>query len=83
MVFSSNHRNKILQGFNWWKKTFDQPVKIDLRTYDKIVKTATGQGDDYATCFLLNYPYFEKHYTLIGEDLGIQQKLAITIQQIN
>ena len=32
---------------------FDQPVKNDLRTYDKIRKFATGQGDDYTTGCLL------------------------------
>ena len=37
---------------------FDQPVKRDLRTYDKTQKIAIGQGDDYATGSLLNYPYF-------------------------
>ena len=26
---------------------FDQPVKIDLRSYDNIRKITTGQGDDY------------------------------------
>ena len=32
---------------------FDQPVKNDLRTYNKIWKFATGQGDDYTTGCLL------------------------------
>ena len=32
---------------------FDQPVKNDLRTYDKIRKISTGQGDDYTTGCLL------------------------------
>ena len=31
---------------------FYQPAKNDLRTYDKIQKNATGQGDDYATAYL-------------------------------
>ena len=39
---------------------FDQPVKNNLRTYDKIRKIATGQGDDYTTSSLLNYNYFNK-----------------------
>ena len=37
---------------------FDQPVRNDLITYDNIQKIATGQGDDYATGFLLDYNYF-------------------------
>ena len=39
---------------------FDQPVKNNLRTYDKMRKTAIGQGDDYATGCLLDYPFLKK-----------------------
>ena len=39
---------------------FDQPVKNDIKTYDNIRKTATGQGDDYTSDCLLDYPYFKK-----------------------
>ena len=39
---SSNCRKKRLQGFDRWKKFFDQPIKHDLRTYDNIRKIATG-----------------------------------------
>ena len=35
------------------QNVFDQPVKNDLRTYDKIQKISTGQGDDYTTGCLL------------------------------
>ena len=35
---------------------FDQPIKNDLKTYDNIRKIATGQGDDYTTGCLVNYP---------------------------
>ena len=38
-----------------------QPVKNDLITYDNIWKIATGQGDDYTTGCLLDYPYFKKY----------------------
>ena len=49
---------------------FDQPLKIDLKTYDskdynKIRKIATGQNDDYSAGCLLDYPYFKKYYKLI------------------
>ena len=37
---------------------FDHPVKNDLRTYDNIQKTATGQEDDCTTDCLLDYPCF-------------------------
>ena len=33
---------------------FDQPIKNDQRTCDSIQKIAIGQGDDYATGFLLD-----------------------------
>ena len=41
------------------------PVKNDLRTLDNILKTATGQGDDYTTGCLLYYNYFNKYYKMI------------------
>ena len=48
---------------------FNQPIKNDLKTYDSIRKIATGQGDDYTTGGLLDYPYFKKYYKLIAIDL--------------
>ena len=65
---------------------FDQPVKNDLITYDNIRKIATGQGDDYATGFLLDYNYFKNYCKIIATDLSKQQALNAdpkTIQQIN
>ena len=38
---------------------FDQPTKNDLKTNDDTGKIVTGQGDDYTTGFLLDYPYFK------------------------
>ena len=64
---------------------FDQPIKNDLRTYDNNRNIATGQSDDYATGFSLDYPYFKKYYKLIAMDLSKQQKLDAdpkAIQQI-
>ena len=54
---------------------FDQPIKNDLKAYDNIRKIATGQGDDYTTGCLLDYPYFKRYYKLIAIDLSKQQKL--------
>ena len=31
------------------QKLFDQPLKNDLKTCDNILKSSTGQEDDYAT----------------------------------
>ena len=40
---------------------FDQPVKNNLRTYDNVQKIMIGQGDDYKTGCLLDYPYFKEN----------------------
>ena len=64
----------------------DKTFKNDTITYDNVRKTATGQGDDYTTDFLLHYPYFKDHYNMIAIDLSKQQVLDAdpkTIQQIN
>ena len=41
------------------QNVFDQPVKYNLRTYEKIQKTATDQRDDYTTDCLLDYNCFK------------------------
>ena len=68
------------------KNFFDQPVNRELKTYKNIIKIATGQGDDYTTGCLLDYPYFKDHYKMIAIDLSKQQALDAdprAIQQIN
>ena len=68
------------------KNFFDQPIKNDLRTYEHIRKIATGQGDDCATCCLLDYNYFKKYYKMIPINLRKQQELDAdrkAIQQTN
>ena len=69
------------------KKTFfDQPIKNNKITYENIRKIATGQGDDYTTGCLLDYPYFMDTYRMIAVDLSKQQALDAdlrAIQQIN
>ena len=62
---------------------FDQPVKSDRRTYDNVRKIATGQGDDYTTGCLLNYPYFKDHYNMIAIDLSKQQALDADPKKAN
>ena len=74
-IFSSTYRNKRIQFYNWWKKNFQQPVKIELRTYENIRKIATGQRDDYTTFCLLDYNYFTNYYKVIAIDLSKQQEL--------
>ena len=74
--------NIVINGENF----FDQPIKNSKITYDNIRKIATGQGDDYATGCLLDYPYFKDTYKMIAVDLSKQQALDAdhrAIQQIN
>ena len=68
------------------EKFFDQPIKNNKVTYKNIRKIATGQGDDYTTGCLLDYPYFKDSYKMIAIDLSKQQALEAdtrAIQQIN
>ena len=57
------------------KTFFDQPVKDNKVTYENIRKIATGQGDDYTTGCLFDYPYFKDSYKMIVVDLSKQQAL--------
>ena len=68
------------------KNVFDQPVKNDNVTYEKIRKIATSQGDDCTTSCLLEYSCFKKYYQMIAVDLNKQEVLDAdpkAIQQIN
>ena len=68
------------------EKFFDKPIKDNKVTYKNIRKIATGQGDDYATGCLLDYPYFKDTYKIIVVDLSKQQALDAdprAIQQTN
>ena len=64
-IFFWNKRNreKNVERKNYnvvidWKNVFDQPVKIDLITYENIRKNATGRGDDYN--YFKNYIRWEQ-----------------------
>ena len=74
--------NVVIDGTNF----FDQAVKNNLRTYHNFRKITIGQGDDYTTGCLIDYPYFKHYYKLIAIDLTKQQKLNAdpkAIQQIS
>ena len=65
---------------------FDQPIRNNKITYNNIRNIATGQGDDYTTGCLLDYPYFANTYKMIAVDLSKQQALDAdprAFQQIN
>ena len=74
--------NIVINGENF----FDEPIKNNKVTYENIRKIAIGQGDDYITGCLLDYPYFMNTYKIIAVDLSKQQALDSdlrAIQQIN
>ena len=57
-----------------------------ISKHENIRKIATGQGDDYTTGCLLDYPYFKENYKMIAIDLSKKQVLdgdPRAIQQIN
>ena len=73
--------NVLIDGRNF----YDQLINDMIKQYNKIRKTATGQGDDYTTGCLLDYQYFKDRYNLIAIDLSKQKKLdadSRVIQQI-
>ena len=68
------------------KNFFDQLIKDNKVTYGNIKKIATGQGGDYKTGCLLDYPYFKDRYTMMAAELSKQQILNANpraYQQIN
>ena len=63
-----------LMAMSWLMTCFfDQPISNDFKTYENIRKIATGQGDDYTTGCLLDYPYLKENYKMIAIDLSKQQ----------
>ena len=61
--------NILINGRNF----YGQPINNLIKQYNEIRKTATGQGDDYTTGYLLDYQYFKDHYNLITTDLSKQK----------
>ena len=52
--------------------TFDQFVITARKTNQKIRATATCQGDNCTTVWLLECPYFKENYKVIAIDLSKQ-----------
>ena len=68
----------MIDGRNFfWKASKD-----NLITYDNIRKTAAGQGDNYTTGYLLDYPYLKNYYKMIIIDLSKQQALNADLKAI-
>ena len=57
------------------ENAFDRPIKNNKVTHENIRKIATGQGEDYTTGCLLDYPYLKDTYKMIVADLSKQQIL--------
>ena len=49
---------------------YDQPIINSIKQYEEVRKISTGQGDDYATGYLLDFAYFLKKCRLIAADLS-------------
>ena len=54
------------------ENVFDQPIKNNKVTYENIRKIATGQGDDYTTCCLLDYPYLKNDCSRFKQTTSIR-----------
>ena len=63
--------NVMIDGRN----VFDQTVKDNLITYGSIWKMSNGQGDNYTTGCMLDYPYFKNYCKMIATDWSKQQTL--------
>ena len=42
------------------KNLFQQPINNNYKTYENILKIATGKRDDYTTRCLLDYSLFQR-----------------------
>ena len=65
---------------------FDKPIKKNKVTYENIRIIATGQGDDYTTGCLLDYPDFKDTCKMIAKQLSKQHAFDAdhrAVQQIN
>ena len=63
--------NLLIVGRNFYNKS----VSDQIKKYDEIRQTATGQGDDQTTRCLFDYHYFNHHYQLIAVGLSKQEEL--------
>ena len=61
-------QNIIING----KVFYDQSIDSDVKRYLEIRNSATGQGENYTTGYLLDYDYIKNHYRLIAVDLSRQ-----------
>ena len=56
------------------KSFYDEPINSDTTRYEETWKLTIGQGEDYATGYLLDYDSIKNHYRLIAVDLSRQKE---------
>ena len=73
--------NVIIDGQNF----YDNQIESGIEKYRELKKVMIGKGEDHTAGSLLDYDYFNKHYTLVAVDLSKQRELDAdprAIQQI-
>ena len=63
--------NVLIDGRNF----YDQPISDKITKYNELIKLTTGNGEDFTTGCLLDYAYYNKHYSIIAYDLSKQKEL--------
>ena len=57
------------------KKFYDQSINESIKQYGEVRKVLTGQVNNYTTCCLLDFVYFEKYYRLNTAEMLLRSKL--------
>ena len=73
-------RNKIFNALIDNKPFFDQSVKNNQKSYEKLIETSTN--DDYTTCNLLDFSYHHNCYNLTGIDLSRQTQIGVLLNKL-
>ena len=60
-----NH-NAVIDEKNFYHEASDSEIKL----YEDIRKSRTGESKDYTTRCLLDYDYIKSHYRLLAVDLS-------------
>ena len=74
LTLEITHCSVMIDGRN----IFDQPIRNEMKIYEKIRKILTVQGDDSTTDYIIVYHHFKNKYDLIAIDLKKQVILLET-----
>ena len=93
VTLSNQDKTKLLQKlksrFKWttnWNKYLLNifiPFKNKVRTYQIIIKVATGQGGKFTTSCLLDYMYFKENFTLIAIEIHLSKLQVLDANTIS